>query len=63
MHKNIRLINTESLEEIKLLDNLANEKNRNVDIGVRLNPDVDGETLSKISTGKKLISLVLNLKI
>ena len=53
MHKNIRLINTESLEEIKLLDNLANEKNKNVDIGVRLNPDVDGETLSKISTGKK----------
>ena len=53
MHKNIRLINTESLEEIKLLDNLANEKNKIVDIGVRLNPDVDGETLSKISTGKK----------
>ena len=53
MHKNIRLINTESLEEIKQLDNLANEKNKIVDIGVRLNPDVDGETLSKISTGKK----------
>ena len=53
IHKDIRLINTESLEEIKLLDNLANEKNKNVDIGVRLNPDVDGETLSKISTGKK----------
>ncbi len=53
IYKNIRLINTESLEEIKLLDNLANEKNKIVDIGVRLNPDVDGETLSKISTGKK----------
>ncbi len=53
IHKNIRLINTESLEEIKLLDNLANEKNKIVDIGVRLNPDIDGETLSKISTGKK----------
>ena len=53
IHKNIRLINTESLEEIKLLDNLANEKNKIVDIGVRLNPDVDGKTLSKISTGKK----------
>ena len=53
MHKNIRLINTESLEEIKLLDSLATEKNKVVDIGVRLNPDIDGETLSKISTGKK----------
>ena len=53
MHKNIRLINTESLAEIKLLNNLAKEKNKIVDIGVRLNPDIDGETLSKISTGKK----------
>ena len=53
IHKDIRLINTESLEEIKLLDNLANEKNKIVDIGVRLNPNIDGETLSKISTGKK----------
>ena len=53
MHKNIRLINTESLEEIKLLNNLANEKNKVINIGVRLNPDIDGDTLSKISTGKK----------
>ena len=53
IHKNIRLINTESLEEIKLLNNLAKEKNKTVDIGVRLNPNIDGETLSKISTGKK----------
>ncbi len=53
IHKDIRLINTESLEEIKLLDNLANEKNKIVDIGVRLNPNIDGETLNKISTGKK----------
>ncbi len=53
MQKNIRLINTESLEEIKLLQRLALEKNRIVDIGVRLNPNVDGGTISKISTGKK----------
>ena len=53
IHKNIRLINTEALEEIKLINNLAKEKNKTVDIGVRLNPDIDGETLSKISTGKK----------
>ena len=31
----------------------AMHKNKIVDIGVRLNPDIDGETLSKISTGKK----------
>ncbi len=49
----IRLINTESLEEIKLLQILANEKNNKINIGVRLNPNIDGDTISKISTGKK----------
>ncbi len=53
IQKNIRLINTESLEEIKLLQKLALEKNKVVDIGVRLNPNIDGGTISKISTGKK----------
>ena len=53
IQKNIRLINTESLEEIKLLEKLAKEKNRSVNIGVRLNPNIDGKTLNKISTGKK----------
>jgi len=52
IQKNIRLINTESLEEIKLLQKLALEKNKVVDIGVRLNPNIDGGTISKISTGK-----------
>ncbi len=53
IQKNIRLINTESLEEIKLLQSLALEQNKYVDIGVRLNPNIDGGTINKISTGKK----------
>ncbi len=53
IEKNIRLINTESLEEIKLIQKLALEKNKIVNIGVRLNPNIDGGTISKISTGKK----------
>ena len=53
IQKNIRLINTESLEEVKLLQMLANEKNKKVNIGIRLNPNIDGDTISKISTGKK----------
>ncbi len=53
IQKNIRLINTESFEEIKLLQKLALEKNKIVDIGVRLNPNIDGGTINKISTGKK----------
>ena len=75
MQQNIRLINTESLEEIRLLESLATEKNKRIDIGVRLNPDIDGGTISKISTGKKtdkfgievieidnIISLIKNCK-
>ncbi len=53
IQQDIRLINTESLEEIKLLQKLASEKKQTVDIGVRLNPNIDGGTISKISTGKK----------
>ncbi len=53
IQKNIRLINVESLEELKLLQKLALEKDKIVNIGVRLNPNIDGGTISKISTGKK----------
>ncbi len=53
IQKNIRLINTESLQEINLLQKLASEKNKIINIGVRLNPDIDGGTINKISTGKK----------
>ena len=53
IQKNIRLINVESLEELKLLQKLALEKDKIVDIGVRLNPNIDGGSISKISTGKK----------
>ena len=53
IQQNIRLINAESLEEIKILESLALEKNKKVNIGVRLNPNIDGDTIGKISTGKK----------
>ena len=53
IQKNIHLINTESLEEIKLLEKLAKEKKKKINIGVRLNPNIDGDTINKISTGKK----------
>ena len=53
IQKDIRLINTESLEEIKLLEKIANEKNKKINIGLRLNPNIDGDTINKISTGKK----------
>ena len=57
----IRLINAESINEIKLIDQIANSLNKKINIGVRLNPDIDGNTLNKISTGKKTDKFGINI--
>jgi len=51
--KNIRLINVESIGELELVNQIGKNFNKAINIGVRLNPDIDGQTLDKISTGKK----------
>ena len=51
--KNILLINSESESEINQIDKISKIKKKNIDIGVRLNPNIDSKTLKKISTGKK----------
>ena len=51
--KNILLINCESKSEILEIENIAKLKNKKVDIGIRLNPNIDAKTLKQISTGKK----------
>ena len=51
--KKILLINAESKSEIKEIDRIAKLKKKNVQIGIRLNPNTDAKTLSQISTGKK----------
>ena len=53
INKNILLINAESESEIKVIDRIAKLKNKEVQIGIRLNPNTDAKTLNKISTGKK----------
>ena len=50
--KNILLINSESESEIDKIEKIAKEKKKKVNIGIRLNPDIDAKTLKKISTGK-----------
>ena len=47
------LINAESQSEIKEIQRIAKSKKKIVDIGIRLNPNTDAQTLSQISTGKK----------
>ena len=51
--KKILLINSESKSEVKQIEKIAKSKKKIVDIGIRLNPNTDAKTLSKISTGKK----------
>ncbi len=51
--KNILLINAESKSEILEIERIAKIKKKEVDIGIRLNPNTDAKTLNQISTGKK----------
>ena len=51
--KNILLINSESKSEILEIESIAKSKNKKVDIGIRLNPNTDAQTIKQISTGKK----------
>ncbi len=53
IEKKILLINVESESEIIDIENIAKLKKRKVNIGIRLNPNTDANTLSQISTGKK----------
>ena len=51
--KNILLINAESKSEILEIEKVAKAKKKSVNIGIRLNPNTDAQTLRQISTGKK----------
>ena len=51
--KNILLINSESESEINQIEKISKIKKKKIDIGIRLNPNIDSKTLKKISTGKK----------
>ena len=50
--KNILLINAESESEIREIEKIAKTKKKKINIGLRLNPNIDAKTLKKISTGK-----------
>ena len=53
INKKILLINAESKSEILEIERIAKKNKEYVNIGIRLNPNVDAKTLSQISTGKK----------
>ena len=53
IEKNIRLINIESIDELERVNEVGITQNKTINIGIRLNPNIDSQTLDKISTGKK----------
>ena len=53
INNNIRQINIESIEELNMIEKIGKSLRKKVDIGIRLNPDIDGKTIDKISTGRK----------
>ncbi len=50
--KNILLINVESESELKNIINLSRGRKYAVNIGIRLNPNINAQTIGKISTGR-----------
>ena len=63
IEKEILLINSESKSEVFEIEKIAKLKKKIVNIGIRLNPNTDAKTLSKISTGKKGDKFGVNEKI
>ena len=52
INKSILLINVESKNELLVIEKLAKLKKKKIDIGIRLNPNINPKTLKQISTGK-----------
>ena len=52
INKNILLINVESKSELLLIEKIAKLKKKKIDVGIRLNPNINPKTLKQISTGK-----------
>ena len=50
--KKILLINVESESELRNIINLSKNKKSVVNVGIRLNPNVNAQTIGKISTGR-----------
>ena len=53
IRKRVLLINVESENEVNLINKIAKKFSRKIAIGIRLNPNVNGKTHKKISTGGK----------
>ena len=63
IERKILLINAESKSEVIEIEKIAKTKKKIVNVGLRLNPNIDPKTLSQISTGKKENKFGINERI
>ncbi len=49
----ILMFNIESKDEVEFLNNIAKNKNKKINIAIRINPEVNTHTISHISTGEE----------
>ncbi len=63
IEKKILLINAESKSEIEVINKIAKQKHKVVQVGIRLNPNTDAKTLKQISTGKSENKFGVNSKV
>jgi len=60
--KNILQINIESEEELKLVEKIAKKLRKKIQVGVRVNPNIDAKTHKKITTGREEDKFGLDIK-
>ena len=53
IEQNIFSINVESINELEVINELARSVNKTARIAIRLNPNVDAQTMENITTGRK----------
>jgi diaminopimelate decarboxylase len=62
LKERILLLNVESPEELKLVNDIAGQMKRKAPVGIRVNPDIDPKTHPYISTGLKKNKFGINIK-
>ncbi len=62
INSNIFSINCESVQELEVINNIAENLNKNVRVALRINPNVDALTHSKITTGLKFNKFGISMR-
>ena len=60
--KNILQLNIESEEELKLIEKITKKLRKKIQVGIRINPNIDSKTHKKITTGREENKFGLNIE-